>query len=1058
MKKSGRKQDDAVSEIIGTVLLISIVVLAGSIIAVTVLSQPQPQKIPSVSMLISVQNQTVSIKHDGGDPLINGTYIIRVNANDVTSGFAPPALWSIGQTLTYTLPGVTLPSDVEIEYVGSTSAVTVASSSFGPQAPRTITSSAGANGGISPLGIVTVDFDGSQTYTITPNTGYYISGVVVDGVSVGAPATYTFTHVRGAHFITASFLLLPGFSSISPAVGPTGGSQTVNIAGYGFTGATSVTFGGTAGTSLIVSNDTSITVTTPSHLAGAVDVVITTPGGSATGTGAYTYYAAPTFVSISPSSGPLEGGQSVTITGTNFVTGATTVTINGTAATSVSVSDSSHLTATTPSGIAGTVNVVVTTPGGSATGTGAYTYYAAPTFVSISPSSGPLGGGQSVTITGTNFVTGATTVTINGTAATSVSVSDSSHLTATTPSGIAGTVNVVVTTPGGSATGTGAYTYYAAPTFVSISPSSGPLGGGQSVTITGTNFVTGATTVTINGTAATSVSVSDSSHLTATTPSGIAGTVNVVVTTPGGSATGTGAYTYYAAPTFVSISPSSGPVTAGTYVTITGTNFVTGSTTVTIGGASATSVSVSDSGHLTAYAPSGSAGAVDVVITTPGGSATGTGAYTYYAAPTFVSISPKTGPLGGGQSVTITGTNFVSGATSVQIGTGTVPAASVTYISSSSISLNTPSGSAGTVSVTVTTPGGSATGTNVYTYLAAPTFGTITPATGLSTAQTSVTITGTGFDTIGTTTVSIGGQPATSVSVTNSGSLTATTPVSPSAGATVGAANVVITTNGGSGTGTGAYDYYITDSFYSSQSVTVPSTISGGNPNIDYLVVGGGGGGGRYGGGGGAGGVLTGTLTTVLPGSQTVTVGAAGTGSTSSSTQGGSGGSSSFASVSVSGGGGGGSAGATASAPGVAGGSGGGGTRSTSTTGGAPVSGQGNYGGGGAGTTATTYFGGGGGGKSGTGSGASGTTPGTGGAGYTSSLAGVTVAGGGGGGGYRGSGGATGGTGGSGGGGAGGLGTTAGSGASSQGSGGGGGGNNANGGAGFGGMVFLKFY
>ena len=114
MKISGRRQDDAVSEIIGTVLLISIVVLAASVIAVAVFSQPQAQKIPAMSALISNQSQVVSIKHDGGESLANGTYKILVDGTDVTSSINTPPTWSIGETLTYTKPGTTPPSSVVI--------------------------------------------------------------------------------------------------------------------------------------------------------------------------------------------------------------------------------------------------------------------------------------------------------------------------------------------------------------------------------------------------------------------------------------------------------------------------------------------------------------------------------------------------------------------------------------------------------------------------------------------------------------------------------------------------------------------------------------------------------------------------------------------------------------------------------------------------------------------------------------------------------------------------------------------------------------------------------
>jgi hypothetical protein len=63
----------------------------------------------------------------------------------------------------------------------------------------------------------------------------------------------------------------------------------VTLTGVGFTGATGVTFGGTAATSVNVVNSTTVTAVTPAHATGAVDVVITTPSGSATSTNGFTY-------------------------------------------------------------------------------------------------------------------------------------------------------------------------------------------------------------------------------------------------------------------------------------------------------------------------------------------------------------------------------------------------------------------------------------------------------------------------------------------------------------------------------------------------------------------------------------------------------------------------------------------------------------------------------------------------------------------------------------------------------------------------------------------------
>jgi hypothetical protein len=69
----------------------------------------------------------------------------------------------------------------------------------------TIDVSAGANGSISPSGSVTVNYDGSQAFTITPDAGYQISNVLVDSVSVGAVSSYTFNNVTANHTIAATF-------------------------------------------------------------------------------------------------------------------------------------------------------------------------------------------------------------------------------------------------------------------------------------------------------------------------------------------------------------------------------------------------------------------------------------------------------------------------------------------------------------------------------------------------------------------------------------------------------------------------------------------------------------------------------------------------------------------------------------------------------------------------------------------------------------------------------------------------------------------------------------
>jgi PGF-pre-PGF domain-containing protein len=95
--------------------------------------------------------------------------------------------------------------------------------------------------------------------------------------------------ISGITWVNVSAGTLPTFTSITPNSGTTAGGTAVTITGTNLLGATGVTFGGTAATSYTVDSATQITAVTPAKAAGAVNVVVTTPGGTATG--AYTYVA-----------------------------------------------------------------------------------------------------------------------------------------------------------------------------------------------------------------------------------------------------------------------------------------------------------------------------------------------------------------------------------------------------------------------------------------------------------------------------------------------------------------------------------------------------------------------------------------------------------------------------------------------------------------------------------------------------------------------------------------------------------------------------------------------
>jgi hypothetical protein len=348
-------------------------------------------------------------------------------------------------------------------------------------------------------------------------------------------------------------------------------------------------------------------------------------------------FSRPTISSVSPTSG--KSGATVTVTGTNFISGSTTVTIGG-QAVSATVASATSLTFVVPAtGLTNNTaySVVATTSGGS--GTGSFTYYANPTYSSISPTTGTTG--TSVTIAGTNFISGGTSVTIGGTAATSVSATATSITCVVPTLTTAGAKDVVITTTAGAVTGTGAFSYSLAPAYTSISPTSGLAG--SAVTITGKNF-TGTTSVTVGG-VAVSFTVVSATSITATIPATLAaGAATIVITSPNGSATITSAFTVTRpVPTYSSINIPQGLV--GIVVTVTGTNFIVGETTATVGGIAATcSVTSTTTANITI--PNIVSGVKSIVLTTPGGSATGTNVFTLYPVTTGVRTSYTTAGSG----------------------------------------------------------------------------------------------------------------------------------------------------------------------------------------------------------------------------------------------------------------------------------------------------------------------------------------------------------------------------------------------------------------------------
>jgi hypothetical protein len=400
-------------------------------------------------------------------------------------------------------------------------------------------------------------------------------------------------------------LTTPAISSFTPTHGTVGTS--VDILGATFTGATAVTFNGTAA-SFTVDSDSELHAIVPS---GATygPISVTTPQGTGTSNANF-FVDAPWISSYTPWTGPV--GTSVDIHGIYF-TGATSVKFNGTAA-AYTVDSDSELHATVPSG-ATTGLISVTTPSGTGRSSDVFLVTPPPSISSFTPTSGPVG--TSVDIQGTNF-TDATSVTFNGTADPSFVVNSSTDVTAHVPAG-ATTGPISVTTPSATATSASSFTVTPPPpTVSSFAPTSGPVG--SIVTISGSSF-TGASGVSFNGTAA-SYTINSPTTITATVPSGA--TIGpIAVTTPYGTGTSAGTFTVTLPPTITSFTPSSGSVS--TNVTISGSNFI-GVTKVKLGKIVAAFTANSPT-NITATVPSIAHGSYKWSVTTPAGTATSTGSF-----------------------------------------------------------------------------------------------------------------------------------------------------------------------------------------------------------------------------------------------------------------------------------------------------------------------------------------------------------------------------------------------------------------------------------------------
>ena len=642
------------------------------------------------------------------------------------------------------------------------------------------------------------------TITITSIPSHTAGGFVDVKVSeVGGTSTKReFAYVKG-----------PKLTSVTPDKGKAAGGNKVTLHCKTLVSTTfAVYWNGTLlSASTYKRTGTTVTITsTPAHTAGgAVNVQVKDFGGTSS-TKTFTYVKAPTFTSVTPGKGPTAGGIKVTLHFKTLVTTTLKLYWNG-SLVPVAAYKVTGTTITITSIIghsAGSVNVKVSNVGGTS-GTKTFTYMNKPHTLSLTPDAIPVTTAtRTITITGKTF-TSTMTVTFGGTKFTNdgrtsttawvASSQTSTQVKIVAPSHTKEEVTVTARNPGGYSDTVPFF--YGPATLTKVTLNVGKLSGGNQVTLDGSDFAT-TSTVYFGATkvATATVDVVSTTEIKVTVPAHAKGKVTVKVKTGGGTSN-TKSYTYVTKAKITSMTPTAGKTSGGTTVHIHGTNFIA-PITVTFGTTPGTNVVIVSSTLITVRAPAHAPGKVQVKVTTPGGVATTAKTYTFEARPAITSLTPPAGPATSVKKVTITGSGFVNGATTVKVGGTTIAATKVTVTSATTMKVTFPVHIPGAVGVTVATAGGTSL-PYTYIYDATPTITQLTPKS--AAAGTVITITGTGFTS--TTTVTFTSTAGLTVNVISTSTLKVKVPAH-----ALGAVTVTVTTPGGKSAGK-AFTYVTTPAF-----------------------------------------------------------------------------------------------------------------------------------------------------------------------------------------------------------------------------------------------------
>lgn len=446
-------------------------------------------------------------------------------------------------------------------------------------------------------------------------------------------------------------------NSLNPTVGPLEGGIDVELKGVGLSADTTVLFGGLASPRVTFVDDRTVKATVPTGKAGGpVDVRVFNKNGVKEIRRAFTYQLLLKVERVSPPYGPLGGGSKILVHGTEFDNVISVSLGAGNFGASVT-KDRTTLEVTTPPGLApGLTDVTVKTQTGSHTLKGGFVYYddqaTGLTVAGVAPNHGPSAGKNRLSVVGSGFTTGTVEVLFGQSRAVPLAVPTANVYEVEAPAGTANT-DVDVTVKDGTNEAVAPKGYHYNISLAKVAPPVGPAKGGETVTLSGAGF-SSALEVFFGALPASDLKVVDATTVTVKTPPGAGGPADVTVRDPADRANKdvlVGGYSYLEPFSIGRISPDSGAVAGGTFVTVMGTGFEPG-VVVQVGNGRLRDIKIADRNTITGRTPPGTTGPADVAVAKGSAKDVLGGGFSYFD-PKNAGGGASGGPLNGTLNVTV---------------------------------------------------------------------------------------------------------------------------------------------------------------------------------------------------------------------------------------------------------------------------------------------------------------------------------------------------------------------------------------------------------------------